>query len=167
LAVDDPDAASKLAGAGGLFISGGSQNRFMERVPPAVREGIRALWRGGGVVAGTSAGASVLSSAMLARGPAEETPAPDEVDLAEGLGLLEGAIVDQHFSERGRIGRLVAAVAQRRDLLGVGIDEDTALIVERGRMLALGAGSVYLLDAVDRLEFRLRVLASGDAVELA
>ena len=164
---NDPDAAQKVQGASGVFISGGDQNRFMESVPAELRQSIRDLWLSGGVIAGTSAGASVMSSVMLARGPAEETPDPDDVDLGEGLGLLGGAVVDQHFSERGRIGRLVAAVTQRRELLGIGIDEDTALIVERDRMLVLGAGSVYLLDVAaheaDPVEFRLRVLASGDA----
>lgn len=168
----EPD--STFQGGGGVFISGGDQKRFMDSVPPEVRESIRALRSRGGVVAGTSAGASVLSEVMLAAGPGRESPDLDDVDLREGLGLLPGAVVDQHFAERGRIGRLVAAVAQRPDVVGIGIDEDTAVIAEGDRIDVVGAGSVYLLDiprsardAPGRAaEFRLRVLASGESARL-
>jgi cyanophycinase len=170
VSVDDPDAAQKFADAGGLFISGGNQSRFMDLVTAELRESIRALWMRGGVVAGTSAGASVLGAVMLAHGAGDESPDRDDVDLREALGLVGGTIIDQHFAERGRIGRLVAALAQRGDLRGLGIDEDTALVIEPERMLVIGSGSVYLLDSVppraDPPEFRLRVLAAGDSIRV-
>jgi cyanophycinase len=71
----------------------------------------------------------------------------DELRLSAGLGLLLGVIIDQHFAERGRIGRLLGAVAQNPRLLGIGIDEDTALMIEQGRYASvLGSGAVYMLD---------------------
>jgi cyanophycinase len=172
ISATEPD--STFQGAGGVFISGGDQKRFMEDVPAEVRESIRALRSRGGVVAGTSAGASVLSEVMLAAGPGRESPDLGDVDLREGLGLLRAAVIDQHFAERGRIGRLVAAVAQRPDVVGIGIDEDTAVIVDGERIEVVGAGSVYLLDvpraardaAPRAAEFRLRVLAAGESARL-
>ena len=66
--------------------------------------------------------------------------------LAPGFGLLPGVIVDQHFAERGRIGRLIGAIAQNPRILGIGLDEDAAILVRRGRFQVLGSGAVYVVD---------------------
>jgi cyanophycinase len=98
-------------------------------------------------IGGTSAGAAVMSRHMIAQGPAVLRPSKDAVDTDIGLGLLSQAVVDQHFSERRRLPRLLSTLAMRPDLLGVGIDEDTALVIERGEGIeVIGKGSVTLVD---------------------
>src|SRR5262249_52994321 len=95
----------------------------------------------------TSAGAAAMSHHMIAQGPAVRRPRKDVIGTGIGLGLLPAAIVDQHFSERGRLARLLSALAQRPDLLGVGVDEATALVVESQAALeVIGSGAVTPVD---------------------
>jgi cyanophycinase len=101
----------------------------------------------GGVLAGTSAGASVMSDTMMVRGSSAETHRIGDLRMAPGLGLVRDVIIDQHFAERGRIGRLLGAVAQSPRVLGVGIDEDTAVVVEGDDFQVIGSGAVYVVDA--------------------
>lgn len=145
---DAPAAVREILAADGVFLTGGDQRRLLSvlggsAVADAMR---RARAQRGLCVAGTSAGAAALSRQMLAGGRAPLLPEKDVVLLDEGLDLLPGAIVDQHFSERRRLARLMSAVAQHPQLLGVGIDEDTALVVERGAIEVVGTGAVTLLD---------------------
>ncbi len=99
------------------------------------------------IVAGTSAGASAISSHMVAFGTSGTTPKQRMTQMSAGLGLLPGVIIDQHFEQRNRIGRLLALVAQSPSLLGIGIDEDTAALVSPAGMLeVIGKGSVTILD---------------------
>jgi cyanophycinase len=144
-ATDDPEL---LGSAGGIFFSGGDQDRLLAAVAgtPLARA-VDDLRCRGGVVAGTSAGASVMGDTVLARGPGDASPATDDVELASGLGLLPGVLIDQHFAQRGRIGRLTASIVRRPELLGVGIDEDTAIIVEGSVFRVIGSGAVYVIDA--------------------
>jgi len=98
-------------------------------------------------VAGTSAGASVVSETMMVSGPGDNSHrVGDALRMAPGLGLLQEIIIDQHFAERGRIGRLIGAVAQNPRLLGVGIDENTAIVLQDGHFSVIGAGAVYVVD---------------------
>ncbi|NML13508.1 cyanophycinase [Azohydromonas caseinilytica] len=145
---DAPEAAREILAADGVFMTGGDQSRLVSvlggsAVAQAMR---RARAQRGLCIAGTSAGAAALSRQMLAGGRAPLLPEKDVVRLDEGLDLLPGAIVDQHFSERRRWARLMSAVAQHPRLLGVGIDEDTALVVEREAIEVVGSGAVTLLD---------------------
>ena len=88
-----------------------------------------------------------MSRHMIAQGPSVLRPSKEAVDTDIGLGLLSQAVVDQHFSERRRLARLLSTLAMRPDLLGVGIDEDTALVIERGEaMEVIGKGTVTLVD---------------------
>ncbi|MEN3338225.1 MAG: cyanophycinase, partial [Acidobacteriota bacterium] len=117
------DMMSVLDGAGAVFFTGGDQLRITSRIGGApVCERIREIFSRGGVIAGTSAGASAVSETMLVSAPSSESHKIDSLQMAPGLGLLRGVIIDQHFAERGRLGRLVGAVAQNPRLLGVGID---------------------------------------------
>jgi len=89
----------------------------------------------------------MMSETMLVGGESDNTPTVrDIVRMAPGLGFLPGAIVDQHFSERGRMGRLLGAVAQNPRVLGIGIDENTAALVEDGCLSVVGKGGVWILD---------------------
>jgi cyanophycinase len=112
----------------------------------------RALRERGSCIAGTSAGASAMSEHMLFESGPELEPTKDSVRIAAGLGFMRRVVIDQHFSERKRIGRLLAVVAQNPYLLGAGIDENTALVVEPGLGLeVIGEGAVTILDGREML----------------
>jgi cyanophycinase len=110
-------------------------------------EAIRAAHRRGALVAGTSAGASILSTHMVSLGAGGATPKFRMSQVSEGLGLLPAAIVDQHFTQRNRFGRLLALVAGNPAQLGIGIDEDTAAVIgPHGRLEVKGRGVVTVMD---------------------
>jgi cyanophycinase len=174
-----------LRDAQGVFFTGGDQLRITSQLGDTpVYERIREIHAGGGLIAGTSAGASVVCETMLVSGDGASSPTvAGSVRMAPGLGLLRHVIIDQHFAERGRMGRLVAAVAQNPRILGIGIDEDTAIIVEGYQELTvLGKGAVYVVDGSgvsytnlteedgDRtltvLDVRLHLLSQGDRFDL-
>ncbi len=144
-----PSLAEDILQADGVFMSGGDQTRLMAAVweTPVLGALHQAFHFKGACIGGTSAGAAVMSRHMISQGAALLRPRKDAIDTDIGLGLLPAAVVDQHFSERRRLARLLSALAQRPDLLGVGIDEDTALVVERGRAIeVIGKGVVTLVD---------------------
>ena len=142
----DPARLAAFDGAAGVFFTGGDQKRLMDAIlDTPVVDRVRAIYEGGGFVAGTSAGASAMSETMIERGPGAQSPAEGEVLFARGLCLLPGVVIDQHFAERGRMGRLMAAVAQTPAALGLGIDENTCVIAEHGRFRVIGAGGVTVV----------------------
>jgi cyanophycinase len=145
---NDPALAAALDDATGIFMTGGNQLRLSSVIGGTLLG--RALverHRHGAVVAGTSAGASALSAHMVAFGTSGATPKQRMTQLSAGLGLIPGVIIDQHFEQRNRIGRLLALVAQSPSLLGLGIDEDTAALVHPSGVLeVIGRGSVTVLD---------------------
>ena len=143
------DAAAELVSdATGIFLTGGNQLKLAAVVAGTkVAQVVRERHTAGAVVAGTSAGASVLSSHMVAFGSSGPTPKLRMAQMTAGFGLVPDAIVDQHFRERDRVGRLLALVAASPALLGVGIDEDTAaLFGSDGTLTVLGRGSVTVVD---------------------
>ncbi len=180
----DPEKLALLDDAAGVFFSGGDQLRISSQLGDTpIEERIREIRAQGGVIAGTSAGASVMSDTMLVRGPSSESYRIGDLHMAPGLGMLRDAIIDQHFAERGRIGRLLGAVAHSPRVLGIGIDEDTAIVVEGEDFRVLGSGAVYVVDgetvsqsniaegsqegALSIYDVRLHVLSSGDGFDLA
>ncbi len=145
---DDAAVASTLDDATGIFLTGGNQLR-LSSVIAGTRLGrlLAERHRAGAIVAGTSAGASALGSHMVAFGTGGATPKQRMTQMSAGLGLLPGVLIDQHFEQRNRIGRLLALVAQSPALLGIGLDEDTAGLVGPGGVLeVIGKGSVTILD---------------------
>ncbi len=140
---------AKLAGTTAVFFTGGDQLRITSTLGGSwFHRALSARQSAGLVVAGTSAGASMMTDTMIVEGAADQSPTRNTVHLAVGMGLWPGAVVDQHFSERGRIGRLLSAVAQNPAVLGVGIDENTAIEVDFGDRYfkVLGEGTVTVLD---------------------
>jgi len=138
-----------LDDATGIFMTGGNQLKLSQLFvgTPLAEALIRAHERGA-VVAGTSAGASIMSQFMISLGADGVTPRQRTSQLTSGLGLLPGVIIDQHFDQRARYGRLMSLVAGSPNLLGMGIDEDTAAEVRDGRRLTvLGSGAVFVVDA--------------------
>jgi cyanophycinase len=135
--------------ATGVFMTGGNQLKLAQLfVGTPLSDAIARAHERGAVVAGTSAGASIISQFMISLGADGVTPRQRSSQLTSGLGLLPGVIIDQHFDERARYGRLMSLVASSPNLLGMGIDEDTAAEVRDGRVLTVvGSGAVFVVDA--------------------
>jgi cyanophycinase len=179
----DPELLRVLDGATGVFFTGGDQLRLSSQIGDTELERrIRQIRDAGGVIAGTSAGASVMSETMLVRGTSSESYRIGDLQMAPGLGLIRDAIIDQHFAERGRFGRLLGAVAHNPRVLGLGVDEDTAMIVENDAFEVIGTGAVYVVDGehvshcniaeerrerpLSMFDVRTHVLSSGDSFDL-
>lgn len=165
---DRPDANSRsieelIRDATGIFMTGGNQMRLAAilggtRTMSAILE--RNLQSA--VVAGTSAGASILSSHMVAFGASGNSPKLRMAQMMAGFGLVTGAIIDQHFRQRDRIGRLMMMVASNPSLLGIGVDEDTSAIFSSdGSIEVLGRHSVTILDGADAYSDVYRVKRHG------
>jgi cyanophycinase len=147
---DDPMAAALLEEVTGVFMTGGNQAKLSSTLAGTrLGEAIRRAYDLGAVVGGTSAGASVVTNHMITGGAEGVTAKERMAQLAAGLGLIDGVIVDQHFDQRHRYGRLLSLVAHSPGQLGVGIDEDTAVVVTEGRYVeVIGRGAVTIFDGV-------------------
>jgi cyanophycinase len=144
----DPEAVAAVDRASGVFITGGSQLRLSQIIPGTpLGDAIHRAHSRGCVVGGTSAGASIMSDFMISMGDEGVTPRQRASQLSAGLGLLPGVVIDQHFDQRARYGRLLSVVAPSPHLLGLGIDEDTAAVVrDRHEFTVRGRGAVFVLD---------------------
>lgn len=143
------DAGKLLDGITGIFMTGGDQMRLVSVLGGTkIAEKMRRMVRETGIVmAGTSAGAAAMSTSMIVRGEATSHPHKNAVKLSPGLGLLKNIIIDQHFTERGRISRLITAVSYNPYNLGIGIDENTAIILNgNGVLEVFGEGSATIVD---------------------
>lgn len=148
---DDQRLVKQIKECDCIFFVGGDQLRISSilggtEFHKAILEGLNY----GKVIAGTSAGASMMSQVMVVEGKDDEAPRKCTLKMAPGMGLLQGVIIDQHFNQRGRIGRLLAAVAQNPGIIGLGIDEDTAAIVNSDLSFKVaGSGVVTVVDGRD------------------
>jgi cyanophycinase len=143
------DAEALLDGVTGVFISGGDQMRLVSILGGTLfaQKLRRMVSETDVVLAGTSAGAAGMSTSMIVRGESTPHPQRNSVSLSPGLGFLKNIIIDQHFTERGRISRLITAVSYNPYNLGIGIDENTAIILDKEGMLEVfGAGTVTIVD---------------------
>jgi cyanophycinase len=145
---NDETTALIIREATGIFLTGGNQLRLSSTIGGTrLADAILERFRHGAVVAGTSAGASAMSSHMIAFGASGATPKHRMAQISAGLGLLPGVIVDQHFQQRNRLGRLLSVIAQNPSLLGLGVDEDTAGVVGTDHILeVIGRGSITVVD---------------------
>jgi cyanophycinase len=179
----DPEKLRVFDGASCVFFTGGDQLRISSQIGDTPIEAcVREILAQGGLVAGTSAGAAMMSETMLVRGSSQESYRIGDLHMAPGLGLVRDMIIDQHFAERGRIGRLLGAVAHNPRVLGVGLDEDTAAIIQGGSLKVIGRAAVYVVDgtevthsnvaeaeadyALSMHGVRLHVLTEGDSFDL-
>ena len=158
--VRDAEFVRVLRGCGGFYFTGGDQSRIVDtllpkgEVTPALTA-VREVMAEGGVMSGSSAGAAMMSNPMMGGGEPEAAlrfgVAASENDagvwLRNGMGFLSAGITDQHFLKRGRLGRVLAVMAARNDIpLAIGVDENSAALVEGNEVLALGASGVVVLD---------------------
>lgn len=189
-AAHDAEVADRLRGCAGFYFTGGQQSRILDVFRPGGVSTLadRALmerWRAGAVVAGSSAGAAMMSRRAIAGGTSagaleggvvlEQAEGPG-VRVRDGMDFFGPGIVDQHFLARGRWGRLLVAVLALDDVpYGLGIDENTALVVDGARATVVGASGVVLIDgrgasltdvAAGGASLALTLLGSGDVVDL-
>jgi cyanophycinase len=148
---NDPAVARSVRDSSGVFLTGGNQLRLSATIGgTALARAVLRAHREGAVIAGTSAGASAMSTHMVAFGASGATPKQRMFQMAAGLGVLPGVIIDQHFEQRNRLGRLLAIIAQNPSLLGIGIDEDTAGDVGPDRVMeVIGRRSITVIDGAE------------------
>jgi len=181
----DPANVQLLKTAKVIFFTGGDQVRITSLLGGStVCDTLRKAYESGVTLAGTSAGTSCMSETMLVGGTGDEShKVGNALLMAPGLGFVTNVIIDQHFAERGRIGRLLGAVAQNPRILGIGIDENTAILIKDGRFRVIGAGAVYVIDAISEsytnvseehpdktmsiFDVRLHIMSSDDTFDLA
>ncbi|MCR9254404.1 MAG: cyanophycinase [bacterium] len=149
-----------IANANLIYISGGDQNKFMDIVSGTPIEGaIKACYENGGVIAGTSAGAAVMSKKMIT---GNELKYPDyystfrnietnNIELKQGLGFIKEGIIDQHFVKRSRHNRLISAILENPNMKGIGIDESTAILVTDGVATVVGESQVLVFDSPNQV----------------
>jgi cyanophycinase len=182
---DSAEAKDVLDRATGVFFSGGDQSRLQTLVGSRINDQLRERLTSGLIVAGTSAGATALGRTMILgggtgdHGGAEVSTAT--VRTGPGLGLMPRMLIDMHFGERGRLPRLLSAVTLDPDRLGVGIDENTAICVQRDSFEVIGAGVVSVVDAahatvvhaatddepITLFDVRLHLLPAGSVFDIA
>ncbi|MGG7176948.1 cyanophycinase [Clostridium paraputrificum] len=131
-----------------IFFTGGDQLRITSLVGGSpIYDALKEVEEKGIYIVGTSAGASVMSDTMIVEGEDEEAPRKCTLKMSPGFGFIKNVIIDQHFAQRGRIGRLLTGIAQNPEVLGIGIDENTAIIVNKnGIVEVIGEGAVYFID---------------------
>ncbi|HEY7543694.1 MAG TPA: cyanophycinase [Blastocatellia bacterium] len=174
-----------IEGAKAIFFTGGDQLKFITKLGGTrLSEEIEQIFLRGGIIAGTSAGATAMGEMMLIPELSNHLhTVRDAFQMVPGLGMIKNVIIDQHFSERGRIRRLLGAVAQNPRMIGIGIDEDTAVVVSKEESFrVIGSGAVYVADgrglthtnisqnSLDRamsvFNIRLHILSGNDSYDL-
>lgn len=168
-----------------LYFSGGDQLRLTSLLGGTpIFDTIKDKFKDGCIFAGTSAGASVMSDTMVVTGPNDESPRKCTLKMAAGFGFVKGTIIDQHFAQRGRLGRLLTGIAENPENIGIGIDENTAIVVnQKNEFKVIGAGAVYVIDGrnisdnnvseqypdevLSIFDVKLHVLKNGDKFSLA
>ncbi len=165
---DNPQFSEMLDNATGIFMTGGNQLRLSAILGGTlVAQKIRRRNAEGIPVAGTSAGASIMSEHMVAGGAGNESPSEGTVSLAPGIGLTNSVIIDQHFTQRNRLGRLLTASSYNPFLIGLGIDEDTAAFIGSDNVLeVVGSGTVTVVDASQMTHSSIWDAKPGQALSL-
>ncbi|MDQ3653750.1 MAG: cyanophycinase [Chloroflexota bacterium] len=150
--------------ATGIFMTGGNQMRLSAMIGGTrFEQVVRTANEHGVIVAGTSAGASILSAHMVALGASGGTPKLRMAQMVAGFGLISNVIIDQHFRQRDRIGRMLSLVASNPGLLGIGIDEDTAAVIDDQDVIeVIGRHSVTIVDGSEIFSDIFQVKAYGE-----
>lgn len=178
------ELVDKCERAGAIFFTGGDQLRITSQMGDSrMYQCMKERYEDGAIIIGTSAGAAAMPFTMIVGGPSDEGNRISTLSMAPGLGLLDYVVIDSHFGQRGRMGRLIGAVMQNPRNLGLGIDEATAIVVDRAEHFdVVGPGAVYVVDGsgitysslseehaegvVTVHDVRLHVLGDGDCYDL-
>lgn len=146
----DPKALEAIQQATGVFFTGGNQARITELLKDTELDAtLHQRFAEGIVVGGTSAGAAMMPDMMIVEGESETNPRMEVVRMDRGMGFLPNVVIDQHFAQRGRLGRLLSALAQQPASLGFGIDEDTAIAINGKDLEVMGEGAVTIVDVAN------------------
>lgn len=161
------DSLRIIEQATGIFFTGGDQSRIVDfiRGTPLDRA-IHKRHAEGAVIGGTSAGAAMMPDEMIIGGASVSNPSVDAVSMGPGMGFLPGIVVDQHFAQRGRLGRLLAALLLQPAVLGLGIDEDTGIIVSGDEFEVVGQGAITVVDETAATHNNLQGLLKDEAIAL-
>ncbi len=162
------DYVKEIRRATGIFVTGGDQLRLSTIIGGTpMAKAVREVNAEGTHVAGTSAGAAIIPEHMIAGGDGGPTPEATLVTLAPGLGLTNRVVIDQHFRQRDRLGRLLTAVSFNPFLIGLGIYEDTASFIGRDRSVeVVGTGAVTVVDPSDLNHSSMAKARGGDPVTM-
>lgn len=167
---DDARSSSALEAienATGIFFTGGDQARITGIIKGTeLDEAIHKRYSEGAVIGGTSAGAAVMPDVMIIEGDSETHPRMNVVDMGPGMTFLPGVVIDQHFSQRGRLGRLLSALAQQPAVLGFGIDENTAVVVNGNEFDVIGEGVVTIVDVAEISHCNLEDILKDEALAI-
>ena len=146
----DAAALEKINQATGVFFTGGNQARITDLLKDTELDAaLHKRFAEGIVIAGTSAGAAMMPDVMIVEGEGETNPRMEVARMDRGMAFLPGVIIDQHFAQRGRLGRLLSAVAQQPVNLGFGIDENTAIAINGKDLEVIGEGAVTIVDVAN------------------
>lgn len=167
--VDQKENLHLIRKATGIFFSGGTQMRISAIIGGTQMESeLLTAYQNGCVVGGTSAGASILSKTMVAYGKGGASPRERILQMSAGLGFTDKFLFDQHFRQRDRLGRLIYAVSSHPGIVGIGIDEDTAAIVENDAMVTVcGSGAVTIVDGKQITGTDIAEIENGGAVAVS
>ena len=170
--VDREDASSSNAleainKASGVFFTGGDQSRITSIIKDTELDAaIHKRYSEGIVVGGTSAGAAMMPDVMIVEGDSETNPRVEIVEMGPGMGFLPGVVIDQHFLQRGRLGRLLSALSQQPAVLGFGIDENTAVVVSDNKFEVVGEGAVTVVDISELTHTNVDELLRDEALAI-
>lgn len=163
----DPKAIANIEQATGVFFTGGNQARITELIKDTELDvTLHKRFAEGIVIAGTSAGAAMMPDTMIVEGESETNPRMEVVRMDRGMGFLPNVAIDQHFAQRGRLGRLLSAIAQQPVVLGFGIDENTAIAVNGKEVEVIGAGAVTVIDVAHITHSNLDQLLKDEPLAL-
>jgi cyanophycinase len=164
----DPKALEVVKNATGVFFTGGKQERIYDSLKDTDLEAIlhQRYQEEEVVIAGTSAGAHAMSNIMIIEGDSETNPRYQNNKLEPGLGFLQEALIDSHFEQRGRLGRLLSALAHQRHMWGLGLDENTAVIVKGNHFRVIGENAVTVVDLSETSNSDENNLDKGDGLAL-
>ncbi|MGV0027945.1 cyanophycinase [Phormidesmis priestleyi] len=161
------DSLRAIEHATGIFFTGGDQSRIVDFIKGTpLDQVIHERYEQGAVIGGTSAGAAMMPDQMIVGGASVSNPSIDAVSMGPGMGFLPGIVVDQHFAQRGRLGRLLAALVLQPAMLGLGIDEDTAIIVNGDEFQVVGQGAVTIVDESTATHNNLNGLLKDESIAL-
>lgn len=163
-----PNCCEFIEKATGIFFTGGDQLHITSLMGGTdLQKAILKAYENGIIIGGTSAGAAVMGNSMIISGDSDENPRMGSVEIAAGTDLIVGCIIDTHFSQRGRHGRLLAAIAHHPQDIGFGIDENTAMFISNDKFKVIGEGAVTVIDGGAMTFTDIPYVKRGQSIALA
>ena len=164
---NNPDYLEAIEQATGIFFTGGEQARIISCLKDTILDAaMHKRYSEGIIIGGTSAGAAMMPDMMIIEGDSETNPRVNSVAMGPGMGFLPGVVIDQHFAQRGRLGRLVSALLLQPAVLGFGIDENTAILVSGDEFEVIGESAVTIIDESEKLHDNMEGLLKDEGLAI-